>query len=185
MKKKAIMPVLVLTVICLVVAALLAAVNKLTISTIEENNAEAIKKSLSEVLPGADFGAEPQDIKDELAAKPNSVQAVYKTADGSGFAVIVEARSSYTSGDPLTVTVGISAEGKITGTMITAYSETRDIRQDKTGFLSSFVGQGSDLSGANDAVSGATYTSKAFRSAVQDAFRVLTENNLIQGGNRE
>ena len=174
MTKKNVMPVVVLTVICLVVAALLALVNQLTAPTVEANAQAAINASLMQVL---DTATDFQEVE-ELSGVPATVQTVYRDRGGSGFAVIVAVRSQYTSGDPLTLTVGISTAGKITGTAVTAYSETRDIRG--SDYVRSFVGQGSDLSGTAEMVSGATYSSAAFKTAVTDAFRVLVDNGLIE-----
>ena len=53
MTKKNIMPVVVLTVICVIVAALLGGVNELTKGKIAENALKKEQASLIEVLPGA------------------------------------------------------------------------------------------------------------------------------------
>lgn len=177
-EKKHVAPVLTLAVICLVVAAALSAVNLLTKDVIDKNAKEAERKSLMEVLPGAsDFQA--VEFSDPVSSDRSEIKAVYRDAGGAGYAVIVATSSSYTSGDPMTFTLGIGTDGKITGVSVTAYSETRNIRGEFTG---SFVGKGrDDLSGV-ELVSGATYSSSAFRDAVDHAFAVLSASGFYSDG---
>ena len=64
MSKKNLMPIIVLTAICIAVAAILAAVNALTEPKVRERNEAAVSASLSAAMPGGQFNAEPDELKD-------------------------------------------------------------------------------------------------------------------------
>ena len=177
-EKKHVAPVLTLAVICLIVAAALAVVNLETKDVIDKNARDAERKSLMEVLPGAsDF--ETVEFSDPWSSDRSEIKAVYRDTGGTGYAVIVATSSSYTSGDPMTFTLGIGSDGRITGVSVTAYSETRNIRGV---FTDSFVGKGRDDVSGVELVSGATYSSSAFRTAVEHAFAVLSESGFYNDG---
>ena len=177
-EKKHVAPVLTLAVICLIVAAALAVVNLVTKDVIDKNARDAERKSVMEVLPGAsDF--ETVEFLDPWSSDRSEIKAVYRDTGGTGYAVIVATSSSYTSGDPMTFTLGIGADGRITGVSVTAYSETRNIRGV---FTDSFVGKGRDDISGVELVSGATYSSSAFRTAVEHAFAVLSESGFYNDG---
>ena len=101
MTKKNIMPVVVLSVICLAVAALLAGVNHLTKDKIAENNRLKEQASLIEVLP-TELGfntvymkeGELPDGKYELPeaikkSLPETVTSVYQEIGGKGFVFVL------------------------------------------------------------------------------------------------
>lgn len=163
--KNSIKSIIVLPVICLVVAALLAAVNHITAPVIEKNALIAEQESLRVVLPGSEIFEElerPENI-------PATVTGIYREESGKGYAVTVETSSSY-SQNPMTFTVGISADGKIAGIEITNYSETKDFGS----YPDSFLGKDVSLEGV-DITAGVTYSSEAFKSGVRDAFEAVEE----------
>ncbi len=147
--------------ICLVVSLLLALINFITTPIIEETKLKAETKSLVEVLPNSgDF--EKLELSDNV---PETVNAVYKDKNGTGYAVTLATSSQYSSSDML-ISVGIGADGIIKGVKITAYTESKDIGKD---YPQSFVGKDSSLTGI-DIVAGVTYSSNAFKDAIKDAF---------------
>lgn len=157
--------IIVLPVICLIVAALLAAVNFVTAPVIEKNALMKEQESLRKVLP--DSG-----VFEEIALSddaPETVKGIYEEEAGRGYAVTLETSSSY-SQSPMTFTVGISTDGKITGIEITNYSETKDFGK----YPEDFIGKDSSLEGV-DLYSGVTYSSTAFKDAVADAFLAVKE----------
>ena len=166
MKKDSLKSIIVITVICLVTAALMAAINGVTAPMIAEANAEAEKEALYIVLPDAeDF---TQLEADEL---PETVTAVYEDSAGSGYAVMLRAKG-YDSSNPMVVAVGIDNEGKITKChVVSCNGETSGIgtKVNTDSFLATFIGAGKELDGV-DAISGATISSSAFIGAVEDAF---------------
>lgn len=157
--------VVVLSVICLVVAAVLATCNFITAPVIERNAMLAAQESLRVVLPGSEEFEEIENIEN----MPETVTGIYKEINGKGYAVTVETTSSY-SQNPMTFTVGIDSEKKIAGIKITNYSETKDFGE----YPDTFIGKDSSLEGV-DITAGVTYSSEAFKSAVKDVFAALEE----------
>ena len=163
--KSNIKSIIVLGSICLIVAALLAAVNFITAPIIERNAMIAEQESLRVVLPGS-------EIFDELELSegvPATVTGIYEETGDKGYAITVATTSSY-SQNPMTFTVGIDSEGKIAGIEITNYSETKDFGA----YPDTFLGKDSSLEGV-DITAGVTYSSEAFKSAVKDAFAAIEE----------
>ena len=175
MKKQAIMPVLVLTIICIVVAALLGGVNELTKDKIAQNALRKEQQSLREVLPGS-------DLFEEIIAKPDgtpkTIKTIYRETNSLGYVFIVIApKTDYSSGD-MTISIGVS-DGKITGAKITSYNESRDVG--KNSYPGLFVGKTEDDYANVDTVAGVTYSSKAFKSAIGDALTCakLLANEIV------
>lgn len=170
-QKKKFMPAIVLTLICLVVALALAAVNLFTAPIVEENNRKKEMESLRLAMPeGADF-TEVADL-----TLPDTVKSVYRESEGRGYVLLLSTTSQYTSGDPMNITVGIGADGKITGIRLTSYTESKDFGKET--YPESYVGKDESLSGVK-LVAGVTYSSTAFREAIKDAFRALSDNALL------
>lgn len=115
MTKKNIIPVVVLSAICLAAALLLSLINMLTSERIKENEAGKISESLSEVLPeGKNF--EPFELDDKY---PAVIKLAYK-ADG-GFVFQAEVKGYK---DGLKILCGISSDGKIAGVTHIETNET-------------------------------------------------------------
>lgn len=167
--------VVVLTAICLVVAALLAVTNFYTAPVIEANKAAAATGSLAEVIPGA-AGFEEMELP---ADAPATVTAIYKETSGLGYVMTLETSSSY-SASPMAITIGFGADSKISGVLLTNYQESKDFGAD---YPSTYVGQDSALGGV-DTVAGVTYSSKAFKDAVTDAFNTLINSGLLAAGEK-
>jgi Na+-translocating ferredoxin:NAD+ oxidoreductase RnfG subunit len=159
-------PVVVLSVICLVVAGLLGAVNMIASKKMKEAEMTAISESLSNIMPGAQLG--DAYIPD---GAPDTVTAVYEDKGGTGYAVLLETSKGYT-GKPIAITVGIGRDGKLLGAKITKTEETKGISD-----VNAFAEKLSGLSAAEiesvDLVSGVTYSSEAVRSAILDALTAL------------
>lgn len=170
-QKQKFMPAIVLTAICLVVALALAAVNLFTAPIVEENNRQKEMESLRLVMPdGADF------TEEQGLSLPATVKSVYRETEGRGFVLLLSTTSQYTSGDPMNITVGIGADGKITGIRLTSYTESKDFGKET--YPATYVGKDETLSGVK-LVAGITYSSTAFREAIKDAFGVLYDNALL------
>ena len=179
MTKKNILPVVVLTVICVIVAALLGVVNHFTAEQIETNKRIEEQKSLIAVLPTelgfrtvySSKGEIPEadksyEITDEMKSRlPGSVMNVYHDIGGSGYVVTLATTTQYST-DDMTVTVGIT-EGKIVGVALTGYYESRDFGQQT--YPQTYVGATLDDVDSHGLVSEVTYSSKAFRALMSDA----------------
>lgn len=173
--KENIKSVVVLTAICLVVAALLAVTNFYTAPIIEANKASAATGSLAEVIPGA-TGFEEVELP---ADAPETVKSLYKETSGLGYVMLVEATSSY-SASPMAITVGFGADSTISGILLTNYQESKDFGVD---YPATYIGQDSALGGV-DTVAGVTYSSKAFKEAITDAFNTLINSGLLAAGKK-
>jgi electron transport complex protein RnfG len=172
----------ILAAIVLVFGAAMFGLNFVTGPIIEANNAGAALAPLLAVMPeGATFGGDAL-ITDTLTALPASVKAVYKEANGLGYVIQTTATSQYSSA-PMEITIGITADGKISGIQIDSYNDTPtyDFRAKDPSYLGSYVGKDSALADIGT-VSGATYSSTAFKGAVEEAMSVLITNNMIAEG---
>ena len=173
--KENIKSVVVLTAICLVVAALLAVTNFYTAPIIEEHKANAANESLTIVMPEAK-GFEEFVLPE---GSPATVKNLYKETSGLGYVAILGTTSQYSSGE-MGITVGFTADGKISGISLTSYMESKDFGAD---YPETYIGQDSALGGV-DTVAGVTYSSMAFKNAIADAFTVLVENDLVAEGQK-
>ena len=166
--------IIVLVSICLVIAAAMAGVNMLTEDKIAAVQAEKEAKALETVLPeNAGFEKLPDN-----ADLPETVKAVYRDRDGEGIAMLLAAKG-YDSSNPISIAVGFDKDGKIEKCyVISCTGETSGIgtKVKSESFLSQFDGKG-DMDGV-DTISGATISSSAFLSAVEDALKTLSTINI-------
>ena len=184
---KLIKTILILLVICAVFGAAMFGINFYTAPIIEANNAGAELAPLLAVMPeGASFGADAlvydasNTAGTTLVNVPESVLSVYKEANGLGYVIRCTAVSTY-SESPMEITIGIDKEGKICGIQLDSYSDSVDFRDNDANYLTSYIGKDSALADVGT-VSGATYSSTAFKGSVEAAMGVLIENNLIAAG---
>ena len=83
------------------------------------------------------------------------------------------------------IIIGIAADGKICGIQIESYNDTPsfDFRAKDPEYLPSYIGKDSALADIGT-VSGSTYSSTAFKTAVSEAMGVLISNNMIEAGKK-
>lgn len=108
------------------------------------------------------------------------VLKIYREANGNGYAVQCQTEGNY-SGEPMALTFGVDAEGKICGVQVDTYTDSIDVRTKDESFLPSFVGQDSTLADVN-LVAGCTFSSSSIRNAVQAGMEALTSNDLVSAG---
>lgn len=168
-------PSLVLLIICLVVAAALAATYQITAPIIEAINIKNANIARGVVLPQAE-GSFSQ-IEAEL---PESVTEIFKAENGTGVVLTVLDKGF---GGKLTVMVGIDDKDAITGVKVTKHTETPGLgtKAMTEEYLSQYIGQ-SAITRANeqgetqiDAVTGATITSNAVYRAAETALAQYKE----------
>lgn len=166
-KKEYVKPTAVLGIILLAVALLMAGVNMITSPIIEQAEQDAVLASLAEVMPSGDF----EEVTESYENLPSNVTAVYRDKNGGGYVVTLATSEGYT-GQPIPVTVGIDAEGRITGIAVVNSPETKGT-DTVADYFASFGGK--DLGGVTDAelVSGVTYSSTAIKNAALDAYRAI------------
>ncbi len=180
--------ILILTV-CVFGAAMFG-LNKLTGPIIEANQAGAELAPLLAVMPeGSSFGKDAL-IYDSTNASASSLTGVgetvlkiYREATGKGFAIQMKTSGNYNAADPITLTIGVDATGKVCGIQVDNYTDSIDVREKDANFLSSFIGQDSALADVT-LVAGCTYSSSAIRNAVSAGLEALISNNLITAGEK-
>ena len=151
--------------------------NFLTGPIIAENNKGAEFAPLLAVMPEADNF---EEVTSTLTGVPESVIAIYKETSGKGFVVRAKASTQY-SKEPMEITFGITADGKICGIQLDVYTDSIDFRAKDANYITSYLEKDSALADIGT-VSGATYSSTAFKSAVSEGFSVLISNSLIAEG---
>jgi len=170
------MPILVLTILCLLVSGALAFGNRLTQPIIEEAAARRVEIARREIIPQAD-GFELLDIEhfrhDGILSK--SITEVHRTTNGSGYIVMVTS-SGY--GGDIKLICGISPEGKIIRTAVMAQNETKGLGTPVFDEAHAGKFRDKDKNSIEDvaAISGATITSNAFKRGIRDsllAFEII------------
>lgn len=168
-------PVIVLMSICIVVTGILALAFNKTEPIIKENAKKAADAARTEILPEADAFSEVK-----LDSQIGAVEEVYSADNGVGY-VITAANKGY--GGAVKAMIAINSEGKIEGIKVMENSETPGIgsRVIESENIKNFVGKDENLEGVED-IKGVTYTSKAMRQNVNDAFAAFAE--LGKGENK-
>lgn len=160
-----------LTVICLVVAGLLGAVNHFTVPTIEQNEQNekqnAIKSIFDDSITTEKISGEDADGEIYLIFRDGRVYGYCAEVAPSGF--MAEIR----------MMVGVDVTGAVCGVNIVSMSETPGLgsRTNSPAFLDQFMGKSGTLTvGENvDAVSGATISSRAVTRGVNDALALAID----------
>ncbi|MBQ8719631.1 MAG: FMN-binding protein [Clostridia bacterium] len=176
MTKKNLMPAIVLSVICIVVAGLLAVVNLFTAPIIEEMESQKVYDSLREVLDG-----KFEDLEKPEGTSEN-VNAIYKVTDDAGKTLghVVTLTVKGYAGD-ISLTVGIDAAGAVTKAVVTNESETHG-KSGMDNYTDGFTGAtGATVSGI-DTFTGATKTSTAIKNAVIIAINTVTGSSVEAPG---
>ncbi|MBR4308295.1 MAG: FMN-binding protein [Oscillospiraceae bacterium] len=192
MKKAVFLPLIVL-ILC---AALLLSVSRGFKSRGEKKAEENLLWHMQTILPGSETF-----VKEDYTGEDSNILAVYKSEKGY---VIQTCTQGYAA--PITMLVGVSNEGKVTGLVVTELQETRNLGfkalQDHE-FLAQFLntsgnvaigtGEADAFSGATDSastaedsvyvdgISGATVTSKAIARSVNSAVAFVTGADVESG----
>ncbi len=172
---KNIKSILVLTVICIVVGAMLAVTNHITAPIIAEANRKKALESCFVVMKEAnDF----EEVSVEGLEVPSTIKNIYKEKEGKGYVFKMET-TGYKSG--LVIMCGINSDGKITGVTTISSEETANIgkKTEDEAYESQYIGKDQALKGV-EKITGATITSTAYKKAIQDAF---TAYDTVKGGN--
>lgn len=157
-----------LTVICAVISLLLALTNHITAPVIKKQEADAVNKSLAEVLPGGE-NFEKVNLADyEL---PETVTEAYSEKSG-GYVFKLET-TGYGSG--FVIMCGVNGEGTVTGAVCITSTET--LGHEKT-YGAKLVNQTIETIDGVETVARATLTTSAYKGAVKDALN----SAIILGG---
>ena len=170
MRKTYVMPLLILTVICLVVSSALAFMDSITSPVISAAAAERAQEAMEKKIPDAK-GFEKIELSYISGDMPASIREIYRTTNGVGY-VFIAAVNGF-SGD-ITVICGIDPEGKIISTSTLSHTETKGIGTilEQESFLDPFIELDNNLHGI-DTVAGATISTRAFIHAIEDIFKAF------------
>ena len=171
MRKDFIMPIIVVSLICVIVTGVLALGHNLTQPIITAAAAERAGVAMRAIVPHADSFE-----RVEMNGLPREIYAAYRISNNEGYIFIVT--SSGFGGD-MRVICGIDTDGRIIRTAVLSHTETLSFAAPV--FAESHAGQywGQDRNGVEgiSLVAGSTITAVAFRNAVRyafEAFEVLT-----------
>lgn len=162
--REIIKPILVLTCICLVVSALLAYVNSVTSPIIAKAEQEAAQKAMSEVLGEAD-SFEQLTVENT----PERVSEIYRAQNGAGYVFMLTTKGY---GGDMRLICGIKSDGTIEACKTLSHNETSGLgsKTAEDPYRNQYCGITSNTLGEVDAISGATISSNAYKSAIEDAF---------------
>ena len=166
--KKYIKSVGALTVICGVMAIILAITNSITAPIIEKNENAAANEALLVVMPDGE-GFEELDISSYDL--PATVTKVHRETKG-GY-VVQLLTSGY--GPNMVIMCGIDEVGAVTGAICLSSGET--LGYEKT-YGEGTVGKTAETIDSLDTISGATLTTNGYKNAVKDALNAA----IILGG---
>jgi electron transport complex protein RnfG len=163
MKKDFVMPIVILTAICLFISAALAITNYFTEPIIVKAAAERAEAARNEAIPEAE-GFELI----ALDGAPATIKEVYKTTNDVGYIFMITT-AGY--GGEMKLICAIDNDGNIITCKVLAQSETKGLgsRITEEAFAGQFPGKNSALEGVST-LTGATISSKAYVNAVKDAF---------------
>lgn len=178
--KEVLIPTITLFIICLVTSVLLAATNLMTRDKIVEINKQSESESRQLVLPSAKNFEDSED----------GTYAIGK--NGSELAGYVFTTKTKSYGGDLKVMTGIDKEGKITGVVLLTISDTPGLglNAQKESFRDQYkkaapengfevIKSGTASDTQIEAMTGATITSKAVTTCVNDAVK---EYQKVKGG---
>ena len=178
---------LILTVITLVAGLLLGAAYEITKEPIAQSEENAKREAWQAVFPDADADAfESVDVDTDIANQvindlgiSGSIDEVC-TVDGGETGYVITTTDGEGYGGDIQVTVGITADGTVSGVSFLSISETAGLGMKATeaSFYEQYVGVQTEKFAVSkdggdgepiDAISGATITSRAVTGAVNTA----------------
>jgi electron transport complex protein RnfG len=171
MKKDFVLPILALTLICLIISSALAVTNGFTEPVITKAAAERAEEARREVIPEA-TGFELMRVE----GLPATVREVYRAVNDAGYIFMLTANGY---GGEISIICGITPDGKIIKTKTLQQTETKGMGSKITEdpFAGQFPGKDAQLKDV-DAITGATISSKAYINAIKDAFAAY---QLVKG----
>ena len=167
-------PFLVLVIICVVAAGILALTNQATAPIIAENARIEAEQTRKAVLPDA------TDFEEIVCEESWGIDSAFRDAGGSGYVFTASAKGY---GGNVVVTLGVDPEGKILNIKVDASTETQGIgsKTAQTEYTDKFLGQDKD-SLSVDTITGATFSSKAVKTSVENALAAFEAIKAQEGG---
>lgn len=172
MKKSILLPIITIALAALILLGLSAGLNGIAAANAQAEHLQMMQT----LLPGSsEFVVEPYSGEDA------NIRSVHKGETG----FVVETVTAGYAGD-ITMLIGISKEGTVTGLVVRELSETQGLGANALTdyeFLAQFLNtQGDAAIGTNvDALTGATVTSKAITRSVNSAVAYVTGADTSSG----
>ena len=169
--KKNLMPLIVLSAICIISAALMGGINLLTADRIAFNEEQKIYDSLREVLDGT------FETVEVPASAPSTVTGLFKVSDENGEFkgnVVTVEQKGYAG--KILLTIGFDKDGKTTKVVITAQSESHG--KNINPLLDRLSGISADDVSGVDVVTGATISLNGYMQV--RATKVGKDTTLLQ-----
>jgi len=171
-KKEFLRPIVVLSVICVITVAALAATYQFTLPYIEAANANAAAEAMKEVFPAQAAGAseitfeEGDPAKIEEGGGVLAYSLVYNESHELAGAVVTVGTKGY--GGTVKMMVSVGMDGAVTGVTVLEHAETQGLGSKATvpEYLKQYIGM---KSAEPDLISGATITSTAIKNGVRAA----------------
>jgi electron transport complex protein RnfG len=166
MKNEFVMPIIVLSLVCLFVSGALAVVNEFTLPVIQKAAIERAIQARMKIIPSAD-GFELLDINLQAAGIPKTITEIYRTTNNTGYIFMISVQGF--EGE-IKLICGIDNDGKIIKTATLAQTETKGIATPvfENPHESQYIGKDKNLDGIIG-VTGATISSNAYRTGIRDA----------------
>ena len=166
MKNDFVMPILVLTLICLIFTGALAYTNSITAPIIAQAASDRADAARYEIIPEAEGF-----VVVETEGLPDSIREVYRTSNDVGFIFMVTV-SGY--GGDIQIVCGVAPDGKIIRSNVLSQNETKGLgsRIADASFADQFIGIAYGFDGVV-AISGATKSTNAYLKAINDVFEAF------------
>lgn len=167
-----------LTAVCLICSSVLAGVYALTFEPIKAASQKALEQSISAVLP------EGLELSEAAVANQGGQTYEYYAASKAGETAAYAVKSTVIGfGGPLTLMVGVLADGSVYNTSVLSHSETPGLGAKCTSdakFMEQWKGFPANANfsvkkdgGDVDAITASTITSRAYTLAVKNAVDVV------------
>lgn len=167
--KDKIKPTFVLTVICVIASLLLVLAHEVTKESIAAQQGEKFKSSVEALFGDCEYTL----IDDNFGN--NAVESIAVTEDKkTAFQLCVD---GYSKGG-IEVLIGIDENGAVCGIEFVSLGETPGLGtkvRDESSFRKQFIGA-DDTDYEFDTITGATYSSKGMKNAVDTALEIYNEN---------
>ena len=168
-------PIAILTVICLVCAALLAYLNSVTKPIIEDTENKIAEAAMSEVL--AEAGGSFAKLEIELPevyddGTENFVTEIYEAKNGAGYVFMITG-NGYGGKGTMKLITSVAPDGSIIATKTLQHAETAGMGSktaDDT-YRLQWTGVNADTTGDVDAVTGATISSGHYLNSMRSVFQ--------------
>ena len=170
MKKDFILPILSLSIICLIMAGALAIANSITYPVIADGAAQRAEAARRDIIPHAE-----EFVPIDAQPLPMSVIAAYMATNDAGYVFIVLVRGY---GGEMRIIAGVDEEGQIIRSAVLSHSETVGLGTGVFDIAADMEYRGTSLLDV-DAVSGSTITLHAYQQALADA---LAAFEMLKGG---